>query len=272
VIAFKLFVLKQMRRRFLQPLWEAMSHVSKIGQNHWSTSIPTSGEREALRLLSRDIPSGGIVFDVGSNVGQYCAEAAKYLKPRIIHAFEPSNAAFSELKRNTARLGLDDVVKLHRLALGDRSGQAVLHSSSAGASIASLLALRTPHSPFQNDCDEDVLVQTIDEFCDQERIEHIDLLKIDVEGFELNVLKGAWGLITRRDITAIQFEFGPGHIDARTYLRDFFDLFGSEYELYRIVSDGLRQLGSYTPELEVFATANYLAVLKPGARSCASSS
>jgi hypothetical protein len=59
----------------------------------------------------------------------------------------------------------------------------------------------------------------------------------------------------------VQFEFGEGHIDARTYLRDFFDVLEG-FDLYRIIPGGIVPLGQYRPELEVFASVNYLAVLR----------
>ena len=259
----KAFILKQMRRGLFQPLWEALSHVSRMGQNHWASSVTTSGEVEALKLLARTIPAGGILFDVGSNAGQYAVEAAAILKPAAIYAFEPSRAAFAALGETIAAYGLDGIVRPLRLALGDHAGAAILHSSEAGATIGSLLDLRNPYAPFQAEADEEVIVATLDDFCKERGIERIDLLKIDVEGAELAVLKGASRLLGDRRIGAIQFEFGEGHIDARTYMRDFFDILGKEYALHRIVSDGLRPIPHYSAELEVFAVINYLAILKP---------
>jgi len=60
----------------------------------------------------------------------------------------------------------------------------------------------------------------------------------------------------------VQFEFGEANIDSRTYFRDFHQLLGTDYDLYRIVPDGLQPLAGYSAELEIFATINYLAELK----------
>jgi hypothetical protein len=87
-------------------------------------------------------------------------------------------------------------------------------------------------------------------------------LKIDVEGHELNVLKGAAELLSSRRINFIQFEFGEADIDSRTYLRDFFDLLSDNYDFFRIVPHGLRPIGAYSSAHEVFATINYLAALR----------
>lgn len=154
------------------------------------------------------------------------------------------------------------MVRPQQLALGASIGVATLHNSTPGASIGSLLPLRQPFEPFSPEHDEDVQVSTLDAFCAVEGISRIDLLKIDVEGLEFAVLTGAKKLIDASAINAIQFEFGVGNFEARTFFRDFFDLLGDRYDFYRIVSDGLRRVPRYHSELEQHAAINYLAVLR----------
>ena len=107
------------------------------------------------------------------------------------------------------------------------------------------------------------MTKTLDGFCAEHDIQEIGYLKIDVEGHELSVLRGAQGMLSKKRVRFVQFEFGEANIDSRTFMRDFFELLGADFEFYRIVSDGLYKVSTYHSNLEVFATINYLAVRKP---------
>ena len=100
---------------------------------------------------------------------------------------------------------------------------------------------------------------TVDAFSVDAGIGQIDLLKIDVEGHELAVLKGAARMIDEGHVRFIQFEFGGTSIDSRTYFRDFWQLLSPRYTIYRIVGNGLRRIDAYTEFLEIFVTVNFLA-------------
>lgn len=238
----KRFLLHQMRRRALQPLWDWLAHTARIGQNYWATQPSESGE---LRVLEHLRPA--VTFDVGANVGDYAREASKF---GLVYAFEPSSSAFAVLARVPG-------VKAFNFALGSECGAAVLHAPKRGSTIASLIETRHAIRPFDRSADETVKVTTLDIFCEAEGVGRIDLLKVDVEGAELAVLRGAARMMREGRIGNIQFEFGDGHLDARTYLRDFYDLLEG-WAFYRIVSDGLWAV-DYSPELETFAPINYLA-------------
>ncbi|HWZ03610.1 MAG TPA: FkbM family methyltransferase, partial [Mucilaginibacter sp.] len=87
-------------------------------------------------------------------------------------------------------------------------------------------------------------------------------LKLDIEGNELNALKGAEKMLKSKSVKSIQFEFGTCNIDSRTYFRDFWFLLNQDYNIFRVVKDGLYPITAYTEYDEVFATINYYAELK----------
>jgi hypothetical protein len=93
----------------------------------------------------------------------------------------------------------------------------------------------------------------LDDFCAEESIARIDLLKIDAEGHELAVLDGMGSLRPAK----IQFEFGVS--GSRIFLRDFFDAL-TNYTIYRILPKGLVRV-EYSERMEQFNTTNFLAVL-----------
>ena len=112
-----------------------------------------------------------------------------------------------------------------------------------------------------------VNVDTVDKFCEREHIETIDLLKIDTEGFEMEVLAGAARMIKDDRIAAIQFEFGDMFIRSPYHFVDFWDLLSPEYDLYRILRSGLQLIKCYSSDLEIYKTANFLCLLRSGLHS-----
>jgi hypothetical protein len=82
------------------------------------------------------------------------------------------------------------------------------------------------------------------------------------------VLRGAKRLIEDKAIDFIQFEFGGIDVDSRTFLHDFFALLQPNFDIYRIVVDGIVRVEHYHEKYEIFLYANYLAVsrnVKPSA-------
>ncbi|MBU1864122.1 MAG: FkbM family methyltransferase, partial [Candidatus Omnitrophica bacterium] len=108
---------------------------------------------------------------------------------------------------------------------------------------------------------EKVSIDTIDNYCSENNIQQIDLLKIDVEGHELDVLTGAEKMFKSCSIRIVSFEFGGCNIDTRTFMKDFFDFFTKKnMKIYRITPSGfLCPLPAYNELNEQFRTTNFIA-------------
>lgn len=245
---------------------------------HWVSQMQTrlgigsgmdpldSGETIAFELLQHFSGPASrplCIFDVGANVGNYTALALEVLgsvQPDI-HCFEPSPTAFATL---ASRFGNRAGVHLNQFAFGRTAETRVLHSDAAGSGLASLTQRRLDHVGLTHAHTDTVSVRTIDEYCADQRIDVIDLLKIDVEGHELDVLEGGRRLFSQRGIRLVAFEFGGCNIDTRTYVRDFWYFFqevGAQ-RLYRIMPGGrLFHIRRYEESVEAFRTTNFLAVL-----------
>ncbi len=104
---------------------------------------------------------------------------------------------------------------------------------------------------------------TIDAYMANAGIDAIDFLKIDTEGFDINVLRGATGALRRGAIKAIQFEFIPADIAMRVTMRDFFEVLHG-YKLFRLCLNGeLMPLRRYdVKRCEVYVTHNIVALLE----------
>ncbi len=137
---------------------------------------------------------GMVVIDVGGNIGQYTLLAAKRVEQRgHVYTFEPASENFEMIKQNLTLNGVTDRVSLNRTALTSKVGTTHLIKPGDGGS--------NWLSPEGNESlgmeIEDVECTTLDHFVGRERIEKLDLIKIDVEGADYEVLKGATETIKR---------------------------------------------------------------------------
>jgi FkbM family methyltransferase len=244
-----------------QQLWTNIYKASLGGMAYGmdDDAVGTSGEAYALELLARE--DGLVVFDVGANVGNYTNLVRARLRERveIIHAFEPSKRTFERL---VDKIGAQRNVHLHNFGMSSTAGELPLEVVEDCLGLTSLYrrgyfvqqAVKTAH--------ETARFETIDGFCEREGIAKIDFLKIDVEGHELDVLRGAQEALRAGRIRIIQWEFGGCAIDARVFFRDFWDLLSDRYVISRIVRDGIAPVDSYSEYWEIFRGSNYLAVSK----------
>jgi FkbM family methyltransferase len=143
------------------------------------------------------VQPGDCVIDAGANIGWFSLLASSIIGTTgKIFAFEPFGATADHFHRNLALNGVSNV-ELHRIALSDSSGKAKLTMNEIGnIGTASL---------FPPDADEGEIVDTgrLDEIVPKRRFK---LLKMDVEGAELRVLRGAEKLLQAGRIENILFE------------------------------------------------------------------
>jgi FkbM family methyltransferase len=129
------------------------------------------------------IQPGECVVDAGANVGFFALWAGRAVGPSgVVHAFEPSPAAFGLLARNVAANALPQV-SIHLAALGQVSGDLPFVVDARGSSCGHLVEAGAAAS-FR------VPVRTLDDLVERERLTQIDLLKLDTEGAEVDVLRG----------------------------------------------------------------------------------
>jgi FkbM family methyltransferase len=250
-------------QRLLERNVAASQYLMGIGSGG---GIRTSGEIVLVDRLSRhcaETKAPLCVFDIGANTGAFLHLLADSLGdvPMTCHAFEPGGFTFARLQENVAA---GAGVVLNNIALGRSAGIATLYSDVPGSGLASLGRRRLDHLGIEFDQVEEVEVSTVDAYCAERGVERIDLIKLDVEGYELDVLAGAARMFKERRVRMVSFEFGGCNIDSRTYFQDFWYLF-QEYgmqRLYRITPSGhLAEIRRYDEALEQFRTTNFLAVL-----------
>jgi FkbM family methyltransferase len=164
-----------------------------------------------------------IVFDVGANIGQTVTKFREEFTDATIYSFEPVSYVFELLQKNVSHLS---GVETFKLAFG-----------SENKILPIYLDEDSKKNSFMADGQEQkefIQVETLDGFTDRYNIERINFLKIDTEGFDLNVLKGAQDLLQKHAVDFIQVETGfhqnSIHVnidDFLNYLKQFdYALFG----------------------------------------------
>jgi FkbM family methyltransferase len=177
------------------------------------------------------------VFDVGAHVGE-SVEGFKRLWPDCrIHSFEPQAAVFETLKANTAKYR---GVTCNNFALGDAAGERPLHHHNRWSAASSFIPLNRSslaiatgvHPKAQFDkfdvSAKPVKVDTIDGYAAANDIPHVDIVKLDVQGFEPNVLKGAVQMLSAGRISFILteimfddvYEYRPSFYDIESCIRE----------------------------------------------------
>lgn len=204
-------------------------------QNYSSDRL--SGEGRLARTLLRDAIRP-VVFDVGANHGDWLATIRAISSDVRVHAFEPQSA----LARSILAKHPDVVV--NNVAVGENTGILELfdYADHPGSQHASLVHGVIGEVHRARTRSTTVPVTTIDSYCAERRITRIDLLKIDVEGFELQVLKGAKQLLGSGGIRAIQFEHTHINLLQRVFVDDFFKLLDDNFSLYRLLPHGVLPL------------------------------
>jgi len=149
------------------------------------------GHIDTLELLTLAREAGiAVVYDIGANVGTFSVLAKSVIPGAAIHAFEPLPEHIAEFHN---RFASATDVSLHPVALGPENGPALLHVTDF--SDASSLLPSTEANLLQHGVKEaaQLLLQMhrLDDFGQEHQLPRPDLLKLDVQGYELEVLRGA---------------------------------------------------------------------------------
>lgn len=249
-------------KKIFQPLFERVHLIALRGMNYYGVGIGDGGEKMVIshffNQLGKNIKP--VVFDIGANIGDYSIAVNSIFGGRVqLYCFEPSKETFAILKEN---LRNHKNIKLYNFGFGKENKIAVLYSDARSSGLASLYDRKLEHYGIRMNQQENVTIKCLDDFCRESNIGHIHFLKMDVEGNELNIFKGAEKMIKSGAVDIIQFEFGGCNIDSRTFFKDFFDFLNPDYNIYRILKDGIRLIDQYKEEHEVFLAVNYLAILR----------
>ncbi len=172
------------------------------------------GEKNEVETFKTEIKNGNTVIDLGAHIGYYTLLAAKLVGPSgKVYAFEPDPSNFEILKKNVDQNGYKNIICVNK-AVSNKTGKTNL-----------FLAGDTDNSQIVDsslsDKSIEVDVITLDDFFKNED-NHIDFIKMDIEGSEGKALEGMKNLVTKNKNVKILTEFFPERlqyaIDAEKYL------------------------------------------------------
>lgn len=151
-------------------------------------------ELDNMAFLLHFLRGGDLFIDVGANVGCYCILASGVRRARSI-AFEPSLPMVDRIDKNIEINGLQNLTTVHRVAVGDRGGS-IKFTNDLAATVN-----HVTDDQYKNATS--VPIQTLDSFLgDQSPI----MAKIDVEGYEDYVIRGAEATLSKPSLKAVQIE------------------------------------------------------------------
>ena len=223
------------------------------GKGYGSSTINREVKVCSQQLLSTPL----LAVDIGGNVGNYSKRLRKLFNNLEIHIFEPSITNVEKLNK---LFGSDTKISIIPMALSDNSSTSTLYSNEPGGGLGSLVDRRLTHFGLKLDYTEEVRVIRFENYwSDVLKERPIDIAKLDIEGFELNALRGFGRALHKTRV--IQFEFGGCNIDSKTTFQDFFYFFKDEgFSLYRIAPIGIELLDRYREADEYYLTTNFIAV------------
>lgn len=167
-------------------------------------------EADEINFLNSFLNEGDSFVDIGANVGLFSLYAAKKVGPKgTVISFEPSQITYNRLLENIQLNNLTNV-KAFKLGLSDKEAILELNISENGFEAWNTF-VQSKDSKFSRK--EQVQVTSFDDFLKANAvdIDKITLIKLDVEGFEINVLKGATKLLSRENAPVFMVEYTDGN-------------------------------------------------------------
>ncbi|HEX2210677.1 MAG TPA: FkbM family methyltransferase [Longimicrobium sp.] len=242
-------------------MWRLGRALYRVARNDVDNDPARNGERwlqAAVLDLFRGAPRV-VVFDVGANVGDWTRmlldqAPADRVESLDVYAFEPVTSTFQTLRERLG--GHPRFARVHSLplALSDAGGTVEMYEVEPNGTTNSLHP-----DPFQAARRVAIETQTADTFCARNGIGTLHLLKVDAEGHDCAVLRGAAGMFEQERVMVAQFEYNHRWVYARHYLKDVFDLLGGlPYVVGKLTPGGMELYDGWHFEMERFFEANYV--------------
>lgn len=211
------------------------------------TDMAVNGEATVIQHVNNSIR---FVVDVGANRGEWTQMVLKHTSAEACLLFEPSASALSALRQ---RFAANSRVEIMGAAAGDLAGRLPFYEEPNAGELSTLVAGTTSRGE-----ERTVQVTTLETEIDRLGWPTVDYLKIDAEGYDFHVLRGARGLFEQKRIALGQFEYGNAWVYAGSTLTYAVKWLGElGYQCFLLKNNKL-----YSPRLdfygEYFAYSNYL--------------
>lgn len=211
---------------------------------NWDNCNPeTNGE---YFLIDQCAGSWRLCFDVGANTGEYAARVLRANPDCRVHCFEPNRLLHDAIRQK-------GVTTVSPAALSDCAGTLRINFDTGDSTQSSI------HRTHERCQAADVPAVTVDDYMNDNGIEQVSFVKIDTEGHELAVLRGAAAALRDQRIEMLQFEYGGTYCDAGTTLWQVYELLADNYLVCHLFPQGVLPM-TYSEKLETFRYSNWVAI------------
>ncbi len=235
-----------------------IKHGNRVADTNYQVDPAKNGE---LLLMSKIISSHSnkfVAFDVGANMGLYTNLLLKELENQKfsdyeLHLFEPQKKCYDHLKELYRE---NNKIKVNHFALSDVNGVAFINADFSGSSSASLFERKE----IELGNKEEINLKKLGDYIKENKIEKVDLLKIDTEGNEKKVILGGAEEVNPNKIKTIQFEYGGTYLDAGITLAEVVQLLlNKNYYVGKLTGNGIEYKPDLGDFIEDYAYSNYIA-------------
>ncbi len=190
------------------------------------TQINKSFEPDMVALFKILASNSEVILDIGANIG--CTALLFGELAKKVYAFEPSPSTFSLLDKNVSKAKAGNIFP-QNCGLGSEGGETTLTfspSNRSGGFVSNQTQASSGHTV------EKIIIKQLDEVVSSLKLNNIDFIKIDVEGFEGHVLRGAkQTLIDNKPAVVLELNHWCLNAFQRTSVPDFFDLLRSIFPI-----------------------------------------
>ena len=227
--------------------------IKSMGFSNYGDHYQT-GEKKFIELIKDEL---NFCLDIGANIGTYSKLLIHNTSSKVF-SFEPLEDAFRELEKLANNQIYKDRLKVYNFAFGESNKKEKLYYSNTKSQLASFLedANKLSFVNKKNNFSKIVQIKKLDDFTD---VINVDLIKIDTEGYEMNVLKGSRNFISKKKPKFIQIEFNWHQLFTNNSLIDFSREL-KNYEAFRIIPYGypLIKVNPERPENNIYHLSNYV--------------
>ena len=255
------FVFGRKSMQFFNDIVLSLSLNAKGFKNYGNLNL--TGEKRFIKLISKEI---NFSIDIGANVGKYTKLLLAETNSEVI-AFEPLPKAFEELKE--IEKNFSSRLNVYNFGIGNKNSNLELNYSTEKSELASFIQDLDKLSFVDSKNNKKIIVEvmTLDSFFKKYeqtyKEKEIDLLKIDTEGFELEVLNGASETLINKKPKFIQIEFNWHQLFREQTIYKFSKIL-SNYEVFKILPFGnsLIKIDPKRPESNIFHLSNFVFIRK----------
>ena len=199
---------------------------AKLNQGHLDSL-------ELLELIKADGCAIKTIFDVGANIGTWTLLAKSFFPDAEVHAFEPLNKHIQQFETNTKKL---QNVELYSYCLGNENTFSTINISSFSdsSSIMNATPLEFQQFGIKKIKEEQIEIKRLDDLIDNKVLPVPDIIKLDVQGFELEVLKGIRKYINHINYLIVEVSFKEYYYDQPLFLDIANYLSGNKFNIYAL--------------------------------------